>query len=141
MGRFASAQDIALVLDVGPDDVALILPHVTVNGSGRINVNTASAEALAAIEGITLEAGRTVVDMRERTGPIPSIFAVADELSAVSRDSLFRAASTLSGHLLAEVTALEVRSTGFTEGRAGVTAVALFERRGTEVLIIGRRTE
>jgi type II secretory pathway component PulK len=139
---FAGAARIAQLSNVAEDDVALILPHVTTLGSGRINLNTASVPVLASVRGITIETARAIVQRRAEIGPIASAYAVEADISKASRDSLFAEASSLAERLVSEVTEAEIRSTGFNAGgRPGAVAVGLIVRNGAHVVLVNRRFE
>jgi general secretion pathway protein K len=63
-------QDLYGVRGIDPQAVAKLIPYVAIllDGPTPINVNTASAEVIAARIGITLAAARALVAERERIG-------------------------------------------------------------------------
>jgi general secretion pathway protein K len=48
-GRFTSLEELRLIRGFTPETLKLVAPHLTVNGSATINVNTASPQVLAAV--------------------------------------------------------------------------------------------
>jgi type II secretory pathway component PulK len=64
------------------DSVANVLaPFVTVWGDGRVNVNTAPPEVLAAVPGLGTEGAEFVVAARQRDGVLVSRLAVSQQLA------------------------------------------------------------
>jgi type II secretory pathway component PulK len=137
---FGGNGDFAELLGVEASDAARVTPLITTVGSGIINLNTASAPVLASVAGVSVEAANAIVELRDRAGPLASVFAVLNEISVASRDSLLTAATSLSLRLTAEVNELEARSNGYVRsGEPDVAVTVLFVRRGTDVNIMFRR--
>ena len=68
-------QDLYGVRGLDPQAAAKLIPYVTVllDSSAAVNVNTASAEVLAARVGLTLSAARALVAERDRSGYFVSV--------------------------------------------------------------------
>ncbi len=56
-----------------------LAPFATVHGDGRVNVNTAPTEVLAAIPGIGADGAASIIAARE-SGPLASAIAIAPHL-------------------------------------------------------------
>jgi len=81
-------EELTLVPGFGDSLLAAIAPYVTVQGDGRINVNTAPVPVLAAVPEIGDVAARSFVDARDRRGPLASGLAVYSQLAEISRGAV-----------------------------------------------------
>lgn len=65
-GPFDSVEELTLVKGITPEIFELLRNHVTIYGSGKININFASQEALLSIPGITPEIAKAITILKEK---------------------------------------------------------------------------
>jgi general secretion pathway protein K len=96
-GPFQSVAELRSVRGVTPDVYRTLEPHLTVDGDGLINVNTASQPVLLALPGIDALTAASIIRRRSRA-PYANVYEIIAELSAPARrDAQERAAELLSG--------------------------------------------
>jgi general secretion pathway protein K len=81
-GPLETLQELSLVKGFSPEIVKQISPHLAVNGSGAININTASSAVLMALDlQVSREAAQTIIDYRQ-TEPISDVSQLEDVLTS-----------------------------------------------------------
>lgn len=65
-GPFESIEELTLVKGVTPEIFELLRDHVTIYGSGKININFASEQALLSIPGITPEIAKAIAIIKKK---------------------------------------------------------------------------
>ena len=79
-GALETLQELSLVKGFTPDIIRALQPHVTVNGTMQININTASQEVLMSLDQeITASIAESIVEYRKQE-PIVSIVQLEDLL-------------------------------------------------------------
>jgi general secretion pathway protein K len=79
-GLLETLQELSLVKGFTPEIIKVISPHLAVNGSMQININTASAEVLMSLDRqIDVSAAQTIIDYR-RQKPIENIAQLEEVL-------------------------------------------------------------
>jgi len=81
-GTFESLEELTLVKGITPQIFELLRDHLTIYGSGKINVNFASKEVLLYVPTITREIAKTMLQYRGKKGKIAKI----DDLKEIFRD-------------------------------------------------------
>lgn len=80
-GPLETLQELSLVKGYTPDIIRALQPHVTVNGTMQINVNTASQEVLMSLDQeITASTAESIVEYRKQE-PILSIAQLEDHIA------------------------------------------------------------
>lgn len=72
-GPFESIEELALVKGITPQIFELLRDHLTVYGSGKININFASREVLLSVPAMTQEMAETIVQLRKKKGKIKKL--------------------------------------------------------------------
>ena len=80
-GPFESIEELTLVKGITPQIFELLRDHLTIYGSGKINVNFASKEVLLYVPTITEEIAKGIIHYREKRGKIGKI----DDLKEIFR--------------------------------------------------------
>ena len=79
-GPLGTLQELSLVKGFTPEIVKRISPHLAVNGTAQVNVNTASAEVLMALDlQISRDTAQAIIDYRQDT-PIEAVAQLEDVL-------------------------------------------------------------
>lgn len=132
--RNAPMEDVSELRDVlGVTDelYARALPHVTVQGGGAVNLNSAGAPVLLSLPGMTEAAVEAALRRRLEGRPLVSILDLAYELPPDARYALEAEAPDLAARTVLEVQQVELRSTGWTPGSpVRATVHALVSRNG-----------
>ena len=81
-GPFESLEELVLVKGITPQIFESLRDHLTIYGSGKINVNFASKEVLLYVPAITREIAKTMLQYRGKKGKIAKI----DDLKEIFRD-------------------------------------------------------
>ncbi|HET6762736.1 MAG TPA: type II secretion system protein GspK [Longimicrobiaceae bacterium] len=119
-----------------------ILPHLTLLGTGQVNLNTAPEPVLLALPGITPEAAEVILRDRRGGRRVGSVTDLQKELSSTGRDALQENLSILLAATTTETREVEVHARGWTSGgvvRSGIEA--LFVRAGSTTYQVWRRAE
>lgn len=135
---FAEWTELRHVRGVTDDILQRVQPHLTVRGSGRVNLNAASRPVLLAL-GLPAEAVETI-ELRQRARrPIRSLEELANGLSAAARARVVAEMPRLLVRTAFETREIEVTSDGSVEGSpVGATSIAVFARAATEAIPVWR---
>jgi type II secretory pathway component PulK len=139
---FASLDELRFVLGMTPQTFAAAAPHLTLIGSGRINVNAAPEAVLLAVPGMSPVIAGEII--RSRTsGNFPRD---ADEFIALVPGSVTGSGRRAEQQLLDRVTfatnEVEIFSEGWVDGSPVRASVHLVVSRATEgALVVWRRVE
>lgn len=101
---FASVSTLRLVVGMTDSLYAAVRPHVTVIGSGRVNLNEADRPVLLALPGMTEESASLLLRERRAERRITSLVRFGDRLSSSARERWREAMPQL-----AALTVLETR--------------------------------
>lgn len=80
-GSFESIEELTLIKGITPQIFELLRDHLTIYGSGKINVNFASKEVLLCVSAITEEIAKAIIYYRGKKGKIAKI----DDLKEIFR--------------------------------------------------------
>lgn len=72
-GPFESIEELVLVKGITPQIFELLRDHLTIYGSGKININFASREVLLSVPGMPLEMAEAIVQLRKKRGKIKKL--------------------------------------------------------------------
>jgi type II secretory pathway component PulK len=119
-----------------------ILPHLTLLGTGQVNLNTAPEPVLLSLAGMTPEAADVVLRDRGAGRRMGSVTDLQKELSSTGRAALQANLAALLAATTTETREVVVHARGWTSGgvvRAGIEA--LFVRAGSTTYPVWRRAE
>lgn len=139
-GAFRSVGELRFVLGVTPDLFERVAPHLTVMGSGRINLAAAPPEVVAALPGMSDDLLRLVMRARSRAGPMPDLLSLTSDLDDRSREALSANLPLLLSRITTETAEVLIRSEGWPAGgsvRVGVATVAV---RASDAAFLVERT-
>jgi general secretion pathway protein K len=137
---FARLDELREVDGITPDLLARIQPHLTLLGTGQINVNTAPRAVLLSLPGMGDETVAAIVRARQGRRAIASMEELTAQLSPGARSSLVENVAELSPRVAFETREVVAEADGWVEGSpVRVTAQALLVRGGDAMFTIGRR--
>ena len=138
--RLRGVAELRHVAGMTDDLYERLLPYLTVDGSGRVNLNAAPPPVLLALPGMTDESVRLIARWRNTGRRVASIDALAAELTALARERLTDALPALRAGTTTSTRELLVTSTAWSgDGAARVRAQALLVYDG-ELRVTWRRT-
>jgi general secretion pathway protein K len=134
--RVAELQD---VRGMTPEVFARVRPHLTVLGSGQVNLNSAGREVLLAVPGMNEEAVAVVLRIRRQGRRLASLQELTLELSAGPRQALVDATPVLLTRTTLDTREVEVVSEGRVEGSpVRVHVEGLLVRGGDHAFLVWR---
>jgi type II secretory pathway component PulK len=128
----------------GMDDrlFARVLPHLTLIGSGRVNLNQASEEVLLSLPGMSEQAVQVLQRRRAADRAIRNLNDLLLELSEGPRLLLQAAAPELQNHIIFETQEVIATATAAVKGNPVVVHTqGLFVRAGDAVFLTWRWTD
>lgn len=141
-GPFAALSELMHVRGVTPEIYERARPHLTLLGTGRVNLNAADRPVLRALPGMGEEAVAAALRARRSGRRIASVQDLSLELSRRGREELAAAAAALAARASFETEEVEVRVEGWADGaRVRARAEALAVRTGGSVHVVSRRVE
>lgn len=136
-GRIDELRDVD---GMSPELFARLAPHLTVLGTGQVNVNAAPREVLLSLPGLGDEAIAAIVQAQRARRPIRSMEELTAQLSSGARSSLVEVMAELQQRVAFESREVVVEADGWLDGSpVHVTAQALLARGGDAMFTIGRR--
>jgi general secretion pathway protein K len=137
---FLTVGELRDIRGVTPEIFTVVAPHLTVLGTGRVNLNSAPAPVLLALPGMSNEAVALVLRRRRSGVPFGSIADVGPQLSPGARDAFQAEYGRLSARTTTTTHEVEIRSIGRPKhGRVSREVEVLLVRGGTATFLIGRR--
>lgn len=137
---FARIDELREVDGMTPELFDRIRPHLTLLGTGQINVNTAPRAVLLSLPGMGDEAVAAIVRARQGRRAIASMEDLTAQLSPGARSSLVENMAELSPRVAFESREVVAEAEGWVSGSpVRVTAQALLVRGGDAMFTIGRR--
>jgi competence ComEA-like helix-hairpin-helix protein len=131
-GRFTSLAGLLSVPGLGQNVVRRLVDHVTVTPGnelrGRLNLNTASVQALETLPNVTEEMAQQIVERRESEGDFQTLGDLLDSGTAEFRALVDRATTKSSVFL--------VRAKGELPNGATRAAEAWVQREGSQVHVV-----
>ena len=125
-----------------PAIFSAVSSHVTVRGSGQVNLNTADRAVLLSLPGIGEETVAAALRLRAGGIAISSLEQLAAALSPGARNGLIDATADLSPLVTFETREVEVTSEGWVAGSPVRSRTGgLFVRGGGAVFFVGKRAE
>lgn len=137
---FGTVDELREVDGMTPDLYARIAPHITLLGTGQINLNTAPRVVLLSLPGVGDETVSAIVRAQQGRRSIRSMEELTALLSSGARMSLVDVMPELTQRVTFETREVVVLSEGWLDGSPlHVTAEALLARGGDAMFTIGRR--
>jgi type II secretory pathway component PulK len=137
IARLEQLQD---VRDIDADLLELLLDHLTLRGSGRINANTASEAVLLSLPGFTPEVTATVMQLRAGNVLISSSEQLLASMPSGARNRLADRSAEWMPRVVFDTREVEFESEAWIEGSPVRSVVeGTFVRAGTGVLSTDRR--
>jgi len=139
---FQSVEELRGVRGMTGELLQLLRPVLTVNGSGRINGNSASRPVLLALPGMTESSVILLLQRRSGRQPLRDINTLLLLLPSGPREELQAEQMTLASRLVfvtSEVVATAVASRPGSPVRS--TARGLFVRSGASVFLVDRQVD
>ncbi len=115
-GPFPTIEELGYVKEMTPEILTLARPHLTLLGTGQVNLNAAPRPVLLALVGIGEEAAGVLLRHQEARRPIRSLAELSLELSSGARAALQAEATALLGRAAFETREVEAVSDGWAEG-------------------------
>lgn len=125
-GEFERLSELSAVLGMNPGLYARMKDHLTVRGTGRVNLNATGRPVLLALPGMTEQAAGALSDRRATRRPVRSLSELQSLLPSGPREALLPHIPALESRVLFETRELEVICEGEVVGspvRARVRAV------------------
>lgn len=138
---FKSVDDVADWLELSPQLWQRAAPLLTVVGSGRVNVRTASVPVLMSLPGFSAEVVDAVGEIRDAGGRLNSLDDVLARLSFSAREALLAARPILDQRLSYETVEVEIRSRAWTAGGLYGESVALVHRNDRQLVAYAVRVQ
>ncbi len=113
---FPTLEELGYVKEMTPEILTLARPHLTLLGTGQVNLNAAPRPVLLALAGIGEEAAGVLLRHQEARRPIRSLAELSLELSSGARAALQAEATALLGRAAFETREVEAVSDGWAEG-------------------------
>jgi general secretion pathway protein K len=141
-GPFQSIAELGSVLGMTPEILELIRPHLTLLGTGQVNLNAAPRPVLLALPGIGEEAAGVLLRRQNGARPLRSLAELSLELSSGARAVLQAETSALLARATFETREVEAVSDGWVDGSpVRVHAQGLLVRARDVAFLVWRRTQ
>jgi general secretion pathway protein K len=139
---FVDADEVRHVMGMTETLFTRIRPYIGTEGSGRVNLNTAPAQVLASVPGMSDEAASVIVRERASGRPLRSVQQLTDLLSPGARQLIQQDIARFMSTAIFETREVEVTSNGWVDGSpVEVRATAVLVRGGGGSIMTWRRTE
>jgi general secretion pathway protein K len=136
---FDRVSDLRYVIGMTSDIYRRVRPHLTLLGTGQINLNAADRPVLLALPGMTEQAASVLLRRRTGSRPIRTLAELANELPTAPRAVLQAQLSQLSARAAFETREVVALSDGWADGSpVHVTATGLFARAGDNAVLVWR---
>ena len=117
-----------------------IAPHVTVLGTGQINLNSAPLVVLSSLPGLGAEAIALIVRAQESTRSIRSLEELTNRLSPGAREAIAETGGELAQRVTFETREVVVESEGWLDGSpVRARGEALYAKGGDALFSVWRR--
>jgi general secretion pathway protein K len=138
--NFTRVAELRDVDGMTPETYALVAPHITVLGTGQININSASRPVLASLPGLGSEAIALILRAQENDRPLRSFEELTQRMSSGARQAIVEAAPELMQRVTFETREVVVESEGWLDGSPVRTnAEVLYARGGDALFSVWRR--
>jgi type II secretory pathway component PulK len=136
---FPEVDELRHVLGMTPEIFAAALPHLTLRGSGRINVNAAPEPVLLALPGMTRAAAQELLRLRQ-SGTVPtSTQQLIRALPAAAARPIQAVQQAFNGRVSFRTDEVEIISDGHVEGSAVESRVRLIVVRSDQGAMVVTR--
>ncbi len=138
--ELASVDEVRNVEGMTPRVYALVSRHLTVFGTGQVNLNAAPAEVLSSLPGMGGEAIAVILRAQESARPIRSIEELTQRLSPGARSAIVDVMSELTQRITFDTREVVVESEGWVDGSPmRARGEAHYVRGGDALFTVWRR--
>lgn len=113
---FGSVDELLLVRGMTHRIFDRVSPHLTVIGSGRVNISTAPAEVLSALPGMSNDLLAEILRARAGGVMVPDLMSLTNELGPEARDALGADLPQLLARVSNSVEEVAVHGEGWSDG-------------------------
>lgn len=139
-GPFQELSELAYVRGMTPAVLRRLTPHLTLLGTGQVNLNAADPVVLLALPGMSDEAVGVLMRYRRQGRALGNLFELSQELSPDARLLFLSELPRLMTRTTTETREIEARSEGWAAGsRVRVHAEGLLVRAAGTAYLVGRR--
>jgi general secretion pathway protein K len=139
-GPFEDLSELLHVRGMTPAILDQLAPHLTLLGTGRINLNAAARPVLLSLPGIGEEAVAVLLRYRRQGRRVGNLFELSNDLSTEARALLSAELPRLTARTTTITREVEIRSEGWTGGaRLSSQAEALLVRSGDAAFVVWRK--
>jgi general secretion pathway protein K len=136
---FAELDELRHVMGMTPEIFGAAVPHLTLVGSGRINVYAAPPEVLLALPGMTRAAVEEILQLREAVDPPRNARTLIDALSPPAGAPLEEASRAFGARVTYSTDEVEIISDGRVEGSPVVSRVRVVVARSARGALVVTR--
>jgi general secretion pathway protein K len=139
---FDRLRDLRHVLGMTPEIYAQVRPHLTLLGTGQVNLNAASKPVLLALPGMTEQSVGIVLRRRSSSRPLRNLMELANELPTQPRAALQAHFAQLLPLVAFETREIIASSEGWADASpVHVVVTGLFARGGTNAFLVWRSVQ
>jgi general secretion pathway protein K len=136
---FDRLSDLRHVMGMTPEIYRLVRPHLTLLGTGQVNLNAASRPVLLALPGMSEQAVGLLLRRSGGSRPVRTLAELGNDLSTAPRKALQDHFAELSTRAVFETREVIATADGWTDGSpVHVTATGLFVRAGPNAVMLWR---
>ncbi|HEU6453728.1 MAG TPA: hypothetical protein VFT57_20090 [Gemmatimonadaceae bacterium] len=138
---FQRVEELRHLMGMTPALYRLVSDHLTVHGTGQVNLNTADRPVLLSLPGMTEQTVAVVLRRRASGRPVRSLEDLASDLPPGPRETFQAEIASLLPRATFETRELVAASDGWVDGSpVRARATALFARGGRNVFLVWRST-
>jgi hypothetical protein len=126
---------------VSPAVLERLLPHLTLEGEGRVNLYAAEDPVLLALPGMTEEVVATLARIKRQGQRLSSVADLGTEVSPHAQETFHEALPILLARTTMETRELTVTSVGLLDSGYEVQVRSQFVRGGNHVFLVSTRVE
>lgn len=139
-GPFRSVDELRYVLGVTSEIFGRIAPHLTVMGSGRINLAAAPPEVISALPGMSDDLLGLIMRARSGGRRLPDLLSLSADLDDRSREAFRANLPALLARSTTETMEVLVHSEGWRDRASANVAVAAVVVRSSDAVFVVERT-
>lgn len=138
-GPFVSVGGLRFVFGMNDSLYRIAAPHLTVLGSGRVNINAAQRPVLLTLPGMTNEAVAHLLSERRQGRQVRDLYRFAEALSPTARALLRTAMPVLQASTVLEAREMSIASESWRVGGAAHLHIDAVVSRDDEGRVVWRR--
>ena len=139
-GPFQELSELVYVRGMTPEIYRRLRPHLTLLGTGQVNLNAADPVVLLALPGMSDDAVAVLMRYRREGRAVGNLFELSKDLPGDARRLFLSELPSLMTRVTTETREIEALSEGWADGsRIRVRAEGLLVRAGGTAQLVGRR--